>query len=97
MTQWSIKIFVENEIRNSKKLRRVLITELMLILVLTALFTVAFITLGEWNIIYSVVLFVFLTLILLGLYSLYDSISYLKRATKFKEYIDEVYNRKNVR
>ena len=94
MQQWSIRIFVENEIKNSKKQLWVLMTELFLIICLDALFTIGFIIQGDWNYAYSIVTFVFIVIILLGLYSWYDTLNYLNKGKAFKKYIDEVYKRK---
>jgi len=95
MKQWSIKIFMENEIKSSKKQLMILMSELILIIVLAAVFTVAFIILGEWNWVFSIIIFTFITVILLGIYNWYDTLNYVKRAEKFKAYIDEVYKKKN--
>ena len=94
MVQWSIRIFVDNEVKNSKKQLWVLMIELFLIICLDALFTIGFIIQGDWNYAYSIVTFVFLVIILLGLYSWYNKLQYLNKSKDFKKYIDEVYKRK---
>jgi hypothetical protein len=80
-------IFLKNKIHKNHLIK------LLAFLVIT----IGFILLGEWNIIYSVVMFVFLTIILLGIYSWWDTRRYINRATEFKKYIDEVYKQKNVK
>lgn len=97
MKQWNIKIFIENEIKNSRRQIVVLVTELILIILLASVFTVGFIIFSEWNWVFLVVLFVFFTIILLGVYNWYDKVRYLNQVKQFKAYIDEVYKQKNVK
>jgi len=91
--QFSVKLFVENEVKNVRYRVHMLIVEIIVIIILAGLFIMAYTASGKLNMALNIVMITFLVLVLSGVHQYFMMVSYMKKVKDFKAHVDEVYAR----